>query len=84
MGSIAFKTAMIIAYMISKSAVQYMKHFIYHFTIFDTCVYKGDQFKKHSILDVHTHFKPTETFQYTHFDSFHPPGVRKGFIKGQI
>ena len=49
----------------------------------DTCVYKGDRFKKHSILDVRTHFKPTETFQYTHFDSCHPPGVRKGFIKGE-
>ena len=23
-----------------------------------------------------------ETFQYTHFDSCHPPGVRKGFTKG--
>ena len=34
-------------------------------------------------LDVRTHFKPTETFQYTHFDSCHPPGVRKGFIKGE-
>ena len=30
-----------------------------------------------------THFKPTETFQYTHFSSCHPPGVRKGFIKGE-
>ena len=28
----ATKTAMIMAYLISKSAVQYMKHFIYHFT----------------------------------------------------
>ena len=52
-------------------------------TFLDTCVYKGDRFKKHSILDVRTHFKPTETFQYTHFDSCHPPGVRKGFIKGE-
>ena len=31
-------------------------------TFLDTCVYKGDRFKKHSILDVRTHFKPTETF----------------------
>ena len=52
-------------------------------TFLDTCVYKGDRFKKHSILDVHTHFKPLETFQYTHFNSCHPPGVRKGFIKGE-
>ena len=43
-------------------------------TFLDTCVYKGGRFKKHSILDVCTHFKPTETFQYTHFDSCHLPG----------
>ena len=49
----------------------------------DTCVYKGERFNKESILDVRTHFKPTETFQYTHFTSCHPPGVRKGFIKGE-
>ena len=30
-----------------------------------------------------THFKPTETFQYTEFTSCHPPGVWKGFIKGE-
>ena len=30
-----------------------------------------------------THFKPTETFQYTHFSSSHLPGVKKGFIKGE-
>ena len=30
-----------------------------------------------------THFKPTETFQYTEFTSCHPPGVKKGFIKGE-
>ena len=30
-----------------------------------------------------THFKPTETFQYTHFGSCHPQGVKKGFIKGE-
>ena len=29
------------------------------------------------------HFKPTETFQYTYFSSCHPPGVKKGFIKGE-
>ena len=31
-----------------------------------------------------THYnEPTETFQYTHFSSCHPPGVSKGFIKGE-
>ena len=45
--------------------------------------YKGVRFNKDSILDVRTHFKPTETFQYTNFCSCHPPGVTKGFIKGE-
>ena len=31
----------------------------------------------------HTHYKATETFQYTHFSSCHPPGVKRGFIKGE-
>ena len=48
-----------------------------------TKVYKGDRFNKESFLDVRTHFKPTETFQYTNFYSCHPPGVTKGSIKGE-
>ena len=28
-----------------------------------------------------THFKPTETFQYTFFTTFHSPGAKKGFVK---
>jgi len=49
----------------------------------DTTVFKGERFNKQAILDIRTHFKPTETFHYTHFSSCHPPGVRKGFIKGE-
>ena len=49
----------------------------------DTKVYKGVKFNKDSILDVQTHFKPTEAYQYTNFYSCHPPDVTKGFIKGQ-
>ena len=52
-------------------------------TFLDTFVYKGERFKRESILDVRTHFKPTETFQYTEFTSCHLPGVWKGFIKGE-
>ena len=52
-------------------------------TFLDTCVYKGERFKKESKLDVRTHFKATETFQYTHFSSCRPPGDRKGFITGE-
>ena len=44
----------------------------------ETKVYKGDRFNKESFLDVRTHFKPTETFQYTNFCSCHPLGVTKG------
>ena len=33
----------------------------------DTTVYKGEGFRNESVLDVRTHFKPTETFQCTHF-----------------
>ena len=32
-------------------------------TFLDTTVYKGERFEKERILDVRTHFKPTETFQ---------------------
>ena len=46
-------------------------------------VFKGDIFKEKSILDIKTHYKPTETFQYTHFTSCHPPVVKRGFIKGE-
>ena len=52
-------------------------------TFLDTNIYKGERFRSNSVLDVRTHFKPTETFQYTHFSSYHPPGVKKGFIKGE-
>ena len=49
----------------------------------DTTVYKGERFRNESVLDVRTHFKPTETFQYTHFSTCHPSGVKRGFIKGE-
>ena len=49
----------------------------------DTTVFKGERFNKQAILDICTHFKATETFRYTHFSSCHPPGVRKGIIKGE-
>ena len=52
-------------------------------TFLDTEVYKGERLKKEAVLDVRTHFKPTETFQYTHYSSCHPAGVKKGFIKGE-
>ena len=50
----------------------------------NTKVYKGARFDKESILDVQTHYKPTETFEYMNFYSSHPPDVKKGFIKGML
>jgi len=52
-------------------------------TFLDTVIYKGERFREQSILDIKTHLKPTETFQYTHYTSCHPPSVKKGFIKGE-
>ena len=49
-------------------------------TFLDTVV-KGERFKNESILEIKTHYKPTQTFQCTH--SCQPPGVRNGFIKGE-
>ena len=40
-----------------------------------TTIFKGERFLKNFVLDVCTHFKLTETFQYTHFTSCHVPGV---------
>lgn len=47
-----------------------------------TTFYKGDRFENGNIFDVRTHFKPAETFQYTHFTSLRP-GLKKGFVKGE-
>lgn len=47
-------------------------------TLLDSKVYKRDKFNKESILDVPTHYKPIETYQYMNFYPCHPPGVKKG------
>lgn len=48
----------------------------------DTKVFKRPRFADNKTLDVRTNYRPTETFQYTHFSSSNPPTVKKGFIKG--
>ena len=52
-------------------------------TFLDTTIYKGEQFNKESALDMRTHFKQMETFQHKFFTMCHPPGAKKGFVKGQ-
>ena len=49
----------------------------------DTTIYKGGRFHNQGILDISTHFKPTETFPYMHFSSCNRHRVRKGLIKGK-
>ena len=40
-------------------------------------------YKSIFILFLYFYFKPTKTFQYTHFTSCHPPSVNNGFVKGE-
>ena len=47
----------------------------------DTEVFKGPRFSTLKVLDVRTHFKPTETFQYTHFSSCPPYQYQEGFYQ---
>ena len=35
------------------------------------------------MLDICTHFEPTETFQYSRVSTCHPSGVKGHFIKGE-
>ena len=44
----------------------------------DTRIYKGSRFSETGILDIETHFKPTNSFQYLHFSSSHPKVAFKG------
>ena len=53
-------------------------------TFLDLCLYKGERFAKEGILDIKTHIKPTNTKQYVHASSAHPPGTGRGIIKGEL
>ena len=52
-------------------------------TFLDTTVCKGKRSKKESFLDLCTHYKPTETFQYAYQNSCHPAGIKKRFVRGE-
>ena len=49
----------------------------------DLNIFKGGRFNTTNKLDMSTHFKKTNTFQYPHFSSSHPRGVFKGLVKGE-
>ena len=53
-------------------------------TFLDLCLYKWERFAKEGILDIKTHIKPTNTQQYVHASSAHPPGTGRGIIKGEL
>ena len=53
-------------------------------TFLGLCLYKGERFAKEGILDIKTHIKPTNTQQYIHASSAHPPGTGRGIIKGEL
>ena len=53
-------------------------------TFLDLCLYKGERFAKEGILDIKTHIKPTNTQQYIHASSAHPPGTGRGIIKREL
>ena len=46
-------------------------------TFFDTTVFKGERFAKDSILDIKTHYKPTETLISIYALRLVPPTRRK-------
>ena len=50
---------------------------------FDVTAYKGPRFRQTGILDVKTHLKPTNKFQYVHYSSNHPKHVKKAIVKGE-
>ena len=49
----------------------------------NTAVYKGERFLAEYVIDVYTHFKPSEAFQYKIFSTCHPSGILQGFSKGE-
>ena len=49
----------------------------------DLNIFKGKRFNTNRHLDISTHFKKTNTFQYLHFSSSHPRSVFKGLVKGE-
>ena len=48
----------------------------------DTEVFKGPRLSTLRILDSQTHFKPTETFQYTQYHPANHSIEKRGFFKG--
>ena len=50
----------------------------------DVTIFKGQRFTKDNILDTKVYFKPTDTHQLLHKQSYHPKHTFRGIIKSQI
>ena len=50
----------------------------------DTTVFKGNRFTSDGILYTKVYFKPTDTLELLHKNSYHPPHTFPGIIKSQI
>lgn len=50
----------------------------------DTIVFKGNNFQNTHRLSTKVYFKPTDTHQLLHRDSFHPKHTTRGILKSQI
>ena len=52
-------------------------------TYLDTEIYKGERFKQTGILDIKSHIKKTETYQYLSTDSSHPKHTFNSITKAE-
>ena len=52
-----------------------------HVEFLDLNIFKGLRFNDTNHLDLSTHFKKTNTFQYLHYSSSHPRSVFRGLVK---
>ena len=53
-------------------------------TFLDVEIFKGPRYDQQQIIDLRTHTKQTDTFQYLHRESCHPTATFKWFVKGEI
>lgn len=50
----------------------------------DLEIYKGSRFEQSGILDLRPHYKSSNSFQYLHRSSAHPPSTHRGVVKGEL
>ena len=50
----------------------------------DVTLYKGDRFASTGKLDIKPFFKPTNKFQYLHYQSAHPRNTFRSLVKGEL